>query len=211
MHTDPLTSPACSPVPATAGFQRASVARASGSSFALQPRSRSRVRFITARAGNRRFGLLSALCAPIQTPYKPDLLVQWKTLRALNRPGRARTEHAAVEAPLVHHRVRVVPVRVVVLVLRVREAVVVLRLLQHLSPSHAPPLIYHPSYRFPHKNRLRAPVAHRADQLLVLELREDRPPAAPDAVMPASRVGAAVQCTACGSRWHLAVAGTERD
>jgi hypothetical protein len=43
----------------------------------------------TARAGNRRFCLLSALRAHAEAPYKPDLL--WEMLRALNRPGRART------------------------------------------------------------------------------------------------------------------------
>jgi hypothetical protein len=40
-------------------------------------------------AGNRRFVLLSALRAHTKPPYKLDLLV--KTLRVLNRPGRART------------------------------------------------------------------------------------------------------------------------
>jgi hypothetical protein len=40
----------------------------------------------TARAGNRRFGLLSTLPSHTKAPYKKDLL--WKTLRALNRPGR---------------------------------------------------------------------------------------------------------------------------
>ena len=47
---------------------------------------------ITARAGNRRFGPLSALRAHTKTPYKTDL--HRKTLRnakALKRPGRART------------------------------------------------------------------------------------------------------------------------
>ena len=43
----------------------------------------------SARAGNRRFGLLRARRAHTKAPYKPDLL--WETLRALNRPGRART------------------------------------------------------------------------------------------------------------------------
>jgi hypothetical protein len=40
-------------------------------------------------AGNCHFRLLSALHAHTTTPYKTDLL--WETLRALNRPGRART------------------------------------------------------------------------------------------------------------------------
>jgi hypothetical protein len=43
----------------------------------------------TARAGNRRFGLFSALRAHTKAPYQTDSL--WKTRRALNRPGRART------------------------------------------------------------------------------------------------------------------------
>ena len=43
----------------------------------------------TGRAGNRHFCLSSALCAHTKAPYKTDLL--WETLRALNRPGRART------------------------------------------------------------------------------------------------------------------------
>jgi hypothetical protein len=38
----------------------------------------------------RRFRRLSALRAHTKTPYKISLL--WKTIRALNRPGRARTE-----------------------------------------------------------------------------------------------------------------------
>jgi hypothetical protein len=42
-----------------------------------------------ARAGNRRFWLLSALRAHTKMPYKIDLL--WETLRALKHPGRART------------------------------------------------------------------------------------------------------------------------
>ena len=44
---------------------------------------------LPARAGNHRFGLLSALRAHTKAPYKPDLL--WETRRALNCPGRART------------------------------------------------------------------------------------------------------------------------
>ena len=39
----------------------------------------------TARARDRRFGLLSALRANTTAPYKNDLL--WETLRARNRPG----------------------------------------------------------------------------------------------------------------------------
>ena len=42
-----------------------------------------------ARAGNRRFWLLSTLRAHTKVPYKIDL--HRKTLIALNRPGRART------------------------------------------------------------------------------------------------------------------------
>jgi hypothetical protein len=43
------------------------------------------------RAGSRRgVGLLSALHAHAKAPYKTDLL--WETRRALNRPGRARTD-----------------------------------------------------------------------------------------------------------------------
>jgi hypothetical protein len=38
----------------------------------------------TARAGNRRFGLVSALHAHTKAPYKTDLL--WE-MRALKRPG----------------------------------------------------------------------------------------------------------------------------
>jgi hypothetical protein len=53
----------------------------------------------TARAGNRRFGLLSALAARAQhtkPPYKTDLL--WElTLSALNHPGRARTHGRDIE------------------------------------------------------------------------------------------------------------------
>jgi hypothetical protein len=43
----------------------------------------------TARAGNRPFGLLSALRARTNAPCKPYSL--WETLRTLNRPRRART------------------------------------------------------------------------------------------------------------------------
>jgi hypothetical protein len=44
---------------------------------------------LTARAANRRFGLLRALRTHTKAPYKPDLL--WETLRALNSPAKART------------------------------------------------------------------------------------------------------------------------
>jgi hypothetical protein len=44
----------------------------------------------TARARNRRFGMLSALRADTKAPYKTELL--WGTLRVLKRPGQARTE-----------------------------------------------------------------------------------------------------------------------
>jgi hypothetical protein len=40
----------------------------------------------TARAGNRRFWGLSALCAHTKAPYRTDL--HRETLRALNRPRR---------------------------------------------------------------------------------------------------------------------------
>ena len=46
--------------------------------------------FHTARAGNRRFWLFSAMCAHTQPPYKTDLLR--KMLRPLNHPGRGRTK-----------------------------------------------------------------------------------------------------------------------
>jgi hypothetical protein len=39
---------------------------------------------------NPPFGLLSALRAHTEAPYRTDLL--WETRRALNRPGRARTD-----------------------------------------------------------------------------------------------------------------------
>jgi hypothetical protein len=42
------------------------------------------------RAGSHPVGLLSALRAHAKAPYKTDLL--WETRRALNRPGRARTD-----------------------------------------------------------------------------------------------------------------------
>ena len=44
----------------------------------------------TARAGNRRFGPLSAVRAHTKAPYKIDF--HKKTLRALNRPWAARTD-----------------------------------------------------------------------------------------------------------------------
>jgi hypothetical protein len=47
-----------------------------------------------ARAGNRRFRLLSALRTHTKAPYKMDL--NKKTLRALNRPWAARTVAAAL-------------------------------------------------------------------------------------------------------------------
>jgi hypothetical protein len=49
----------------------------------------------SARAGNRRFWLLSALRAHTKAPYKTDLL--GKTLRAFSRPGRSRTVEAAFQ------------------------------------------------------------------------------------------------------------------
>jgi hypothetical protein len=39
--------------------------------------------------------MLSALCTLTKPPYKTDLL--WETRRALNRPGRARTEVCRVQ------------------------------------------------------------------------------------------------------------------
>jgi hypothetical protein len=62
------------------------------------PRSRRAALAGAARAGNRRFWLLSALCAHTKVPYKPDLL--WETLRALNCPGRARTVSRAPPSTL---------------------------------------------------------------------------------------------------------------
>jgi len=50
---------------------------------------------MTARAGNRRFWLLSTLRAHTKAPYKTDL--HRKTLMALNGPGTARTEHVLEE------------------------------------------------------------------------------------------------------------------
>ena len=50
----------------------------------------------TARADNRRFGLLNALRAHTEEPYKNDVL--WRTLGPLKRPGLARTEQAGVGA-----------------------------------------------------------------------------------------------------------------
>jgi hypothetical protein len=47
----------------------------------------------TARARNRHFRRLSALCAHTKAPYKIDFL--WKTLRGLNRPSVARTNSAS--------------------------------------------------------------------------------------------------------------------
>jgi hypothetical protein len=44
----------------------------------------------TARARNRRFGLLSALRAHTKPPHKTDSL--WKALRVPKRRGRARAE-----------------------------------------------------------------------------------------------------------------------
>ena len=56
---------------------------------AMAAKSGSRSTLTTARAGNRRKGLLRALRTHTKAPYKPDLLRE--TLRALKRPGRART------------------------------------------------------------------------------------------------------------------------
>jgi hypothetical protein len=50
---------------------------------------------ISARAGNRRFWLLSALRAHTKPPYRTGL--HRKTLRVLNRPGRARAVRVRVE------------------------------------------------------------------------------------------------------------------
>ena len=59
-----------------------------------------RSRCLSARAGNRRKGRLSTLRAHTKAPYKTYFYR--KTLRALNRPRRARTVHQrrAAEAPL---------------------------------------------------------------------------------------------------------------
>jgi hypothetical protein len=53
---------------------------------------------VTARAGARRFGPLSALRAHTKAPYKTDF--NRKTLRELHRPGTART------VARVHQRLR---------------------------------------------------------------------------------------------------------
>jgi hypothetical protein len=67
-------------------------------SFALAPTKLGKRGFSrTARARNRRFRPLSALRAHTKPPYKTDLI--WETLKALKRPGRARTD--AVEGLLV--------------------------------------------------------------------------------------------------------------
>ena len=63
--------------------------RALGCAARAPPHRRLRRRRRTARVGNRRFGLLSALRSHTKAPYKIDLL--WETLRVLKRPGRART------------------------------------------------------------------------------------------------------------------------
>jgi hypothetical protein len=52
----------------------------------------------TARAGNRRFSPLSALCAHTKASHKPDLL--WNTLRRVNSPGRARTVLVSLKSQL---------------------------------------------------------------------------------------------------------------
>ena len=54
---------------------------------------------LPARAGNRRFGPLSALRGRTKAPYKIDLLRE--TRRALKRPGWARTFSPA---PVVHRK-----------------------------------------------------------------------------------------------------------
>ena len=59
--------------------------------------SGSRVIHSTARAGNRHFRVLKAVCAHTKASYKNGLL--WKTLRVLNRPGWARTERQAEVVP----------------------------------------------------------------------------------------------------------------
>jgi hypothetical protein len=54
---------------------------------------------VPARAGNRRFWLLSSLHAHTQTAYKIDL--SWETRRPLNRPERARTGYRSLRAAAV--------------------------------------------------------------------------------------------------------------
>jgi hypothetical protein len=54
---------------------------------------------MSARAGNRRFWLLSALRAHTKAPYKTTLL--WETLRPHNRFGRARTDGDVADVPQV--------------------------------------------------------------------------------------------------------------
>ena len=64
------------------GARTSAASRPASPSSALASR-RSRT---SARAGNRRFGLLSGFCAHTKAPYKIDLL--WRTRRVRNRPGR---------------------------------------------------------------------------------------------------------------------------
>ena len=70
--------------------QRAPIGAGPKSSSASASSALSSANRSPARAENRRFWLLSALWTHTNAPYKTALL--WKTLRALNRPGRARTE-----------------------------------------------------------------------------------------------------------------------
>ena len=67
-----------------------------------QPRPRPRPQGLRlcppARAGNRRFGLLSALRAHTKPIYCGNRLL-WKTLRAIDCPGRARTVVSITSSP----------------------------------------------------------------------------------------------------------------
>ena len=60
--------------------------------------SENRCLYVTARAGTRRFRLLSALRAHTKALYKTDS--HRKTLMALNRPGTARTVEFRRNNPL---------------------------------------------------------------------------------------------------------------
>jgi hypothetical protein len=66
-----------------------SASRACGSSTS----TRNCLDWISARAGNRRFRLLSALGAHTEAPYRTDLL--WETRRALKRLGRGGPSSSA--------------------------------------------------------------------------------------------------------------------
>ena len=104
MTKDPRLSRAASSARNASSSGSASSSASSGSTAGSSPSNFSST-ICTARAGSRRFGPLSALCAHTKAPYNMDF--NRKALRALNRPGTARTVSLGLRRQILLRRAHV--------------------------------------------------------------------------------------------------------